>query len=56
MQVNIFVINDKGITVKSYTHHTTTAISAMEYIYFARPDSTIAGKNAMQYVKLLVKN
>ncbi len=39
------VINDKGITVKSYTHHTTTAISAMEYIYFARPDSTIAGKN-----------
>ncbi len=30
------VINDKGITVKSYTHHTTTAISAMEYIYFAR--------------------
>ena len=35
----------KGITVKSYTHHTTTAISAMEYIYFARPDSTIAGKN-----------
>ncbi len=28
------VINDKGITVKSYTHHTTTAISAMEYIYF----------------------
>ena len=49
------VINDKGITVKSYTHHTTTAISAMEYIYFARPDSTIAGKMSMQYVKLLVK-
>lgn len=39
------VINDEGIRVESYTRHTTTAISAMEYIYFARPDSTIAGKN-----------
>ena len=27
--------------MKSYTSHTNTAISAMEYIYFARPDSTI---------------
>ncbi|MFK3831099.1 amidophosphoribosyltransferase [Staphylococcus saprophyticus] len=39
------VINDDGIRVESYTRHTTTAISAMEYIYFARPDSTISGKN-----------
>lgn len=39
------VVNDDGIRVESYTRHTTTAISAMEYIYFARPDSTIAGKN-----------
>ena len=39
------VINHNGIEVKSYTSHTNTAISAMEYIYFARPDSTIAGKN-----------
>ncbi|CAM3039180.1 amidophosphoribosyltransferase [Staphylococcus argensis] len=39
------VINDEGIRVESYTEHTNTAISAMEYIYFARPDSTIAGKN-----------
>lgn len=39
------VINDDGIRVESYTRHTTTATSAMEYIYFARPDSTIAGKN-----------
>ena len=38
------VINNEGIEVKSYTSHTNTAISAMEYIYFARPDSTI-GKN-----------
>lgn len=39
------VINDDGIRVESYITETTTAISAMEYIYFARPDSTIAGKN-----------
>src|SRR5699024_6465559 len=39
------VIDDEGIRVESYTRHTNTAISAMEYIYFARPDSTIAGKN-----------
>ncbi|GGI41383.1 amidophosphoribosyltransferase [Mammaliicoccus stepanovicii] len=39
------VINDEGIRVESYTQETTTAISAMEYIYFARPDSTISGKN-----------
>ena len=39
------IINDDGVQVKSYTRHTNTAISAMEYIYFARPDSTIAGKN-----------
>lgn len=41
------IINDEGIEVKSYTRHTNTAISAMEYIYFARPDSTIAGKTCM---------
>ena len=50
------VINHNGIEVKSYTSHTNTAISAMEYIYFARPDSTIAGKMCMQFVKFLVKN
>ena len=49
------VINHDGIEVKSYTSHTNTAISAMEYIYFARPDSTIAGKMCMQFVKFLVK-
>ncbi|BCU51992.1 amidophosphoribosyltransferase [Staphylococcus auricularis] len=39
------VINDDGMRVERYTDETNTAISAMEYIYFARPDSTIAGKN-----------
>lgn len=38
-------ISDKGITVKSYTHHTATVISTMGYIYFARPDSTVADKS-----------
>ena len=46
------VINNEGIEVKSYTSHTNTAISAMEYIYFARPDSTIAGKMFMLAKKL----
>lgn len=50
------VINNEGIEVKSYTSHTNTAISAMEYIYFARPDSTIAGKMFMLFVKHLEKN
>ena len=49
------VINNEGIEVKSYTSHTNTAISAMEYIYFARPDSTIAGKMFMLFVKHLEK-
>lgn len=39
------VVDDNGYRIESYTHETTTAISAMEYIYFARPDSTIAGIN-----------
>ena len=49
------VINNEGIEVKSYTSHTNTAISAMEYIYFARPDSTIAAKMFMPFVKHLEK-
>ena len=48
------VINNEGIEVKSYTSHTNTAISAMEYIYFARPDSTIV-KNVHAFVKHLEK-
>ena len=50
------VINNEGIEVKSYTGHTNTAISAMEYIYFARPDSTIAGKNVHAVRKASGKN
>ena len=39
------IINDDGITIRSYTDKTMIAIEAMEYIYFARPDSDIAGIN-----------
>ncbi|MBF7023895.1 amidophosphoribosyltransferase [Staphylococcus kloosii] len=49
------VINDEGVRVESYTNETTTAISAMEYIYFARPDSTIAGKNVHAVRKITGK-
>ena len=46
---SMLLLRDEGIEVKTYTRQTTTAISAMEYIYFARPDSTIAGKMFMRY-------
>ncbi|WP_324681764.1 amidophosphoribosyltransferase [Bibersteinia trehalosi] len=39
------VINNDGIRLEQYTHETQVAIEAMEYIYFARPDSDIAGIN-----------
>lgn len=39
------VINNEGIRTERYTDKTQIAIEAMEYIYFARPDSDIAGIN-----------
>lgn len=41
----LVIINDEGITIDSYTTDTQHAICSMEYIYFARPDSNIAGVN-----------
>ena len=41
----LVVINEQGITIESYTQNTRMAIAAMEYVYFARPDSDIAGVN-----------
>ena len=38
-------INDEGIRIEKYTEDTQVAIAAMEYVYFARPDSNIAGIN-----------
>ncbi|MCQ9209924.1 amidophosphoribosyltransferase [Granulicatella seriolae] len=39
------VISEQGIRVESYTKDTMISIAAMEYVYFARPDSDIAGVN-----------
>lgn len=41
----VVTINDEGIKVDQYTTDTQYAICSMEYIYFARPDSNIAGVN-----------
>lgn len=39
------VINNDGIRTEQYTTETQISLEAMEYIYFARPDSDIAGIN-----------
>lgn len=39
------IINDQGIQFHQYTTETTISIEAMEFIYFARPDSDIASIN-----------
>lgn len=41
----VITINDQGLTVEKFTEDTQHAICSMEYIYFARPDSNIAGVN-----------
>lgn len=39
----IVIINDEGIQIDCFTKDTQLSICSMEYIYFARPDSNIAG-------------
>ncbi|MGX7030021.1 amidophosphoribosyltransferase [Vagococcus zengguangii] len=38
-------IDDNGLTIDHFTEDTQYAICSMEFIYFARPDSNIAGIN-----------
>ncbi|RLK64000.1 amidophosphoribosyltransferase [Atopobacter sp. AH10] len=42
---NYVVINKDGLTIHQYTDKTQIALESMEFIYFARPDSDIAGIN-----------
>ncbi|MBB6444488.1 amidophosphoribosyltransferase [Bacillus benzoevorans] len=39
------VVNNERYQIEKYTEDTTVSIDSMEYIYFARPDSNIAGVN-----------
>lgn len=41
----LIVIDDDGMKIETYTEETQYSICAMEYIYFARPDSNIKGVN-----------
>lgn len=41
----LVIIDDCGYRIERYTEDTQYAICSMEYIYFARPDSNIAGVN-----------
>ncbi|MFB5496541.1 amidophosphoribosyltransferase [Enterococcus casseliflavus] len=41
----VVIIDDAGIQIEQYTQEVQPAICSMEFIYFARPDSNIAGVN-----------
>lgn len=41
----VVIIDDAGIQIEQYTQEVQPAICSMEFIYFARPDSKIAGVN-----------
>lgn len=47
----IITIDGKGIRTRKYSEYQRHAMCAMEYIYFARPDSDIEGRNVHSFRK-----
>lgn len=41
----VVIVDQAGYRVETYTEEVQPAICSMEFIYFARPDSNIAGVN-----------